>query len=153
VLKESAHVLVANEVNRIAFHHLLVFLNIEWINHAPNETTWLDVELKLEITANRVWIHIECLKRKDVIEWKVNLELYWMWESVLELGNINVSTANGWAVDRNVLVKGMNILTGLLFVAWLECTVSETFTATFVLLITSREVATLDLKLIKDLVR
>jgi hypothetical protein len=120
VLKESAHVLVANEVNRIAFHHFLVFFNVEWVNHTPNETAWVNVELKLKVTANGVWIHVECLKRKNVIEWEINLELYWMWESILELSDVNVFTADGWRIDRNVLVKGMDVLTGLLLVTWLK---------------------------------
>ena len=92
------------------------------------------------------------LKSKDVIEWKVNLELDWMWKTVLKLGNVDVGTANGWAVNRNVLVKGMDVLTGLLLVTWLKGRVSETFTAALVLLVTSIEVTAKDLKLIEDLV-
>jgi hypothetical protein len=153
VLKESAHVLVANEVNRIAFHHLLVFLNVKWINHAPNKTAWLNIELKLEITANDVWIEIESLKCKNVIEWEVHFEFHWVWKTVLKLSNIDVSTANRWRIDRNIFIKTVNILSGLLFIAWLKSAISETLTAALVLLITSAKITAENLELVENLVR
>ena len=56
------------------------------------------------------------------------------------------------AINRNVFVKAVNVLTGLLLVTWLKGAISETLTAAFVLLVASREVTAGNLKLIEDLV-
>jgi hypothetical protein len=153
MLKHSAKILLAGEVNRFAFHHLLIFLNIKWINHAPNKTAWLNIELKLEITTDNVWIEIESLKCKNVIEWEVHFEFHWVWKTVLKLSNIDVSTANGWRIDRNIFIKAVNVLPSLLFIAWLKSAISETLTAALVLLITSAKITAENLELVENLVR
>ena len=152
VTEHSAHVVITDHLNGVSFHHLLVFFNVHWIDHAPDKTAWLNVELKLEIAADDVWIEVERLKSKDVIEWKVNLELDWMWKTVLELRDIDVCTADGWTVNGDVLIERMDVLTSLLFLLWLQGRVSESFTAALVLLVTGGEITAKDLKLVEDLV-
>ena len=120
MLEHRTHVLVADTGNGLTFHHLLEFFDIHRVHHAPDKSTWLHIELKFEVTADGVWIHVECLESKNVIEWEINFKFHWMWESVLEFGDVDISTADRWRIDTDIFVKGVNILPSLLFIAWLK---------------------------------